>query len=139
MSRKTAREVAMKLVFCRLLGGENAYEAVLQQSDIQEKPSKEDIAYADEVFLGIQEQLTKINTFISEVAVDWTIDRMPKVDLSILQIAIYEMLHMKSIPVSVSINEAVELAKRFGGDGSAKYINGLLGTIAKRFCDDESE
>ena len=57
---------------------------------------------------------------------------MPKVDFSILRVALYEMMYMDKIPSSVSINEAVELAKRFGGDRSSAYINGMLGTFARQ-------
>ncbi len=57
---------------------------------------------------------------------------MPRVDISILRIALYEMLHRDDVPPSVAINEAVELAKRFGGDRSAGYINGILGTLARQ-------
>ena len=57
---------------------------------------------------------------------------MPRVDLSILRVAIYEMMYRQDIPCSVSINEAVELAKRFGGERSSAYINGMLGTLARR-------
>lgn len=136
MSRKTAREVAMKLVFSHLLGGEDTYEAVLDKSGIEELPSKEDCAYANEVFNGVEDRLSEIDSLISELAIGWSIDRMPRVDLSILRIAIYEMLYISNIPYSVSINEAVELAKVFGGERSSAYINGMLGTFSKRLEED---
>ena len=69
---------------------------------------------------------------IDELAIGWSIERMPRVDLSILRVAIYEMMYRQDIPCSVSINEAVELAKRFGGERSSAYINGMLGTLARR-------
>lgn len=137
MSRKTAREVAMKLVFSRLLGGEDTYEAVLDKSGIDELPTEEDCDYANEVLNGIEGNLNAIDSLIAELAIGWSIDRMPRVDLSILRIAIYEMLYIKNIPNSVSINEAVELAKVFGGDRSSAYINGMLGTLSKRLEADK--
>ena len=118
MSRKTAREVAMKLAFARLFGGEDTYEAILEKSGIEEKPTEDDMNYSDEVLCGIEEHSA--------------VERMPKVDLSILRVALYEMMYMDKIPSSVSINEAVELAKRFGGDRSSAYINGMLGTFARQ-------
>ena len=132
MSRKTAREVAMKLAFASLLGGEDTYEAVLDKSGIGEMPTAEDEAFSKEVIKGIEEHQQDIDDKIDEMAIGWRIDRMPKVDLSILRIAIYEMLYREDIPASVSINEAVELAKAFGGDRSSAYINGMLGTLAKK-------
>lgn len=135
MSRKVAREVAMKLVFARLAGGEDTYEAVLEKSGIQATPASEDVAYANDVISGIETHAEDIDALIDDIAIGWKIERMPKVDLSILRIAIYEMRYREDIPCSVSINEAVELAKEFGGEKSAAYINGMLGTIAKRIED----
>ena len=132
MSRMTAREVAMKLAFASLFGGEDTYEAVLDKSGIQESPSQEDLAFSQAVLAGIAANSAQIDQTIEELAVGWRIDRMPRVDLSILRVAIYEMLYRKDIPCSVSINEAVELAKAFGGERSPAYINGMLGTLAKR-------
>ncbi|MDD4075712.1 MAG: transcription antitermination factor NusB [Eubacteriales bacterium] len=132
MSRKVAREVAMKLVFAKLAGGEDTYEAVLEKSGIDATPAEEDIAYADEVIAGIEAHAEEIDALIDDIAIGWKIERMPKVDLSILRIAVYEMQHRDDIPCSVSINEAVELAKEFGGDKSSSYVNGMLGTLAKR-------
>ncbi len=139
MSRKTAREVAMKLAFAALLGGEDTYDAVLDKSGIGESPAEDDIAFSNALLDGILEHCDEIDGIIHEIAIGWKIERMPKVDLSILRIAIYEMLYRKDIPCSVSINEAVELAKQFGGDRSSAYINGMLGTLAKRLEGDESQ
>lgn len=139
MSRKTAREVAMKLVFSHLLGGEDTYEAVLDKSGIYELPTREDCDYANQVYTGVEEHLSDIDALIGDLAIGWSIDRMPRVDLSILRIAIYEMLYIKNIPYSVSINEAVELAKVFGGDRSSAYINGMLGTLSKKLEEDKPD
>lgn len=132
MSRKTAREVAMKLAFARLFGGEDTYEAILDKSGISETPTEDDMTYSTEVLAGLDGHLSEIDELISGLAIGWSIERMPRVDLSILRIAVYEMLYRKDIPHSVSINEAVELAKRFGGERSAAYINGMLGTLARK-------
>lgn len=132
MSRKTAREVAMKLAFASLLGGEDTYEAVLDKSGILEAPTAEDAAFSQEVLRGIEAHREEIDARIDEMAIGWRIGRMPRVDLSILRVAIYEMLYREDIPAGVSINEAVELAKAFGGERSSAYINGMLGTLAKK-------
>lgn len=122
----------MKLAFASLFGGEDTYEAVLDKSGIEEQPSPEDIAFSAEVLRGIAAHGDEIDAVIDEMAIGWRIGRMPKVDLSILRVAIFEMLYREDIPCSVSINEAVELAKHFGGERSSAYINGMLGTLAKR-------
>lgn len=132
MSRKIAREVAMKLAFASLLGGEDTYESVLDKSGIADAPTAEDTAFSEAVLRGIEENREEIDAKIDEIAIGWRIGRMPRVDLSILRVAIYEMLYREDIPASVSINEAVELAKAFGGERSSAYINGMLGTLAKK-------
>ena len=122
----------MKLAFAALLGGEDTYDAVLDKSDIDEHPTSDDMEYSKSILDGILLHCDEIDTLIHELAIGWKLERMPKVDLSILRVAIYEMMYRKDIPCSVSINEAVELAKQFGGDRSSAYINGMLGTLAKR-------
>ncbi len=131
MSRKTAREVAMKLAFSRILGGEDTYEAILDQSGIEEEPSPEDYDYANSVVAGVTEYQPMLDELIAKHAIGWTVSRMARVDLCILRIAVYEILHREDVPESVAINEAVELAKRFGGEHSGKYINGVLGAFSR--------
>ena len=139
MSRKTAREVAMKLAFAKLFDGEETYTDVLDKSGIEEAPTEEDICYSEEVLRGIEEHEADIDALIDELAIGWRIERMPKVDLSVLRVAIYEMVYRDDIPHGVSINEAVELAKQFGGERSSAYINGMLGTLAKRLEGEAAE
>ncbi len=129
----------MKLAFARLFGGEDTYEAVLDKSGINETLTGEDITFSDAVLAGIEAHADEIDPLIGELAIGWSIERMPRVDLSILRVAIYEMMYRKDIPYSVSINEAVELAKRFGGEHSSAYINGMLGTLAKRLGPEKEE
>ncbi|MDO5335503.1 MAG: transcription antitermination factor NusB, partial [Coriobacteriia bacterium] len=79
---------------------------------------------------GITEKKDFLDQRISHASSNWSIDRMPAVDKSILRLAAYEVLFMDEIPVSVAINEAVNLAKSFGGDDSPRFVNGILGKIA---------
>ncbi len=93
-----------------------------------ERPSD----YALELAHGVMADKDSIDAMISEVSENWSLDRMPTVDRAIIRMAVFEMLHEDDVPVSVSINEAVELAKAFGGeDDSARFANGILGRIAK--------
>lgn len=128
----------MKHAFARLFGCEDTYADILDKSGIEEQPTEDDLAYAQEVLSGILEHTEEIDALIRELAINWSIERMPRVDLSILRVAIYEMLYLDDIPESVSINEAVELAKRFGGERSSAYINGMLGTLSKRRAKGEA-
>ena len=92
--------------------------------------SKYDKDYFLEIINGVLNSLKEIDELIeSKAKDDWTIDRISKMDLPILRVAIYEIKHREDIDVGVSINEAVELAKKYGSDTSSKFINGLLGQI----------
>ncbi|MEG1559445.1 MAG: transcription antitermination factor NusB [Clostridia bacterium] len=130
MSSTTAREITMKLTFARLVGGEDTYANVLEKSGIVETPTKHDFKYSDSVIAGIDENASEIDDLIVENLHDWTIERIGKVDLCILRIAVYELLYMDSIPPSVSIGEAVKLAQTFCDADAYKFINGVLGSIA---------
>lgn len=81
---------------------------------------------------GTQKNLKKIDDLIGPAAPEWPIDQIAKVDKSILRMAVYELVIKQEVPPKVAINEAVELAKSFGGDNSSKFINGVLGTIYRQ-------
>lgn len=94
-------------------------------------PTEADEAYMKEKYDRILEKLPEIDGILNETATGWKTSRMSKVDLTILRLAVYEVKYDEEVPVSVAINEAVEIAKRFGGGESASFINGILGKIAK--------
>lgn len=132
MSRTTAREVAMMLQFSSLLGGEDTPERVLEKTEEVGKLDAEDLAYIDEIMQGIQLHAPQIDELISRYSKDWVIERIARVDLSILRVAIFEMLYRgQDVPTGAAINEAVELAKRYGGERSYAFINGILGSVAR--------
>lgn len=88
-----------------------------------------DLKYADKVVKSFQENKENIDSLINKYAKNWTINRMAKVDLAILRLAICEILYVFEIPTKVSINEAVELSKLYCDDKSPKFINGILGSV----------
>ena len=94
--------------------------------------------YAIALIKGVEEKMGDIAR-LEESSDNWSVSRMPVVDRSILRIAVYEMLYVDDVPVSVAINEAVELAKAFGGeDESPRFVNGVLGKIARRLESEAS-
>lgn len=128
VNRKMAREMAVRFLF----------QIEFQKNNIKEQVENflESVAIEDydkdyflEIINGVINSLKEIDEIIESKAKGWTIDRMAKMDLPILRVAIYEMKHREDIPVSVSINEAVELAKKFGSDDSSRFVNGLLGQV----------
>lgn len=88
--------------------------------------------YALVLLTGVEKNLEHIDTYLRDTSENWSLARMPIVDKSILRLATFEMIFIDDVPLSVSINEAVELAKDFGGeDDSPRFVNGVLGRIAK--------
>ncbi len=132
MSRTTAREVAMMMHFSNLLGGEDTPERVLEKTETLGSLDAEDLRYVSQILEGVSEHSAQIDEIVSRFSKDWAIERISRVDLSILRVAIFEMLYRKSdVPTGAAINEAVELAKRYGGDRSFAFVNGILGSVAK--------
>ncbi len=119
--------------------------AVLYSSDITEVPVSEIVEsgaypsedfdlpeYAEQLVKGVEEHRDELDERLSATSENWPLDRMPVVDRAILRLAVYEMIYVDDVPVSVAINEAVELAKQFGGeDESSRFVNGVLGRIAR--------
>lgn len=126
----------MKLVYSRLLGGDaNTQAAVLFESETGELSNEEDAAYVAEILAGVESTSVELDEMIAQYAIGWSNERIARVDLSILRVAIYEMLYREDVPTGAAIDEAVELAKRFGGERSYAFVNGILGSVAKAIAD----
>ena len=130
MSHTLSREIAMKRLYAETVGGVDSIEDAIEQS-MCSSLSDEDALFSDRLYEGVHAHMDEIDEEIALHAKDWTIGRIAKVDLSILRIAVYEILYERSIPVGATVNEAVELGKEFGGEKSAGFINGILGSVAK--------
>ncbi len=130
MARKFAREALMKLLYEKDVAGEHHKESLLALID-EYKLNANDEKYIKEILFSMDEEQSKIDGYIEKYAKGWTVDRMSKVDLAILRLAIYEILYKEDIPYGVSINEAVELAKKYGNEKSSSFINGILGNFVR--------
>lgn len=140
MSRREMREQVFKLLFRVEFNDEDAMQ---QQKELffdngtVAVSEDDDIAVADNIkaeitekYEKIAEKITQIDEMINEKTEGWKTGRMGKVDLTILRLAVYEIVFDDTIPTQVAINEAVELAKKFGRDESSKFINGVLAKFA---------
>lgn len=133
MKRSEIRENIFKLVFCGDFHENDEIADQVASYFEEELPegAETELAYMKEKFGKIKDQIAEIDEKINEVAKGWKTDRMGKAELAILRLAVYEMLYDEDVPVKVAINEAVELAKKFGGDDSPAFVNGILAKIAK--------
>lgn len=130
MSRRLARETALQVLFQRDITKEPlvTVEAVQRWATEFAVPEVS-IPFAQELVEQTISHQTEIDQKITSFAQDWTINRMANVDRNVMRIATYEILYRPDIPGRVSLNEAIELAKRFGGEESAKFVNGILDRI----------
>ncbi len=129
MTRREMREHTFKLLFCKDF---HSYEELSKQAElyIEEYEFAEDVRESfkkrmEELFSHVGE----LDAKIAEVAKGWTVERMGKAELTILRLALFEMLYDDEVPGGVAINEAVELAKMFGGDDSPAFVNGVLAKL----------
>ena len=131
MSRRKLRENIFKLLFLNEFNSDDemSEQLALFFNSIAEL-KEEDQQYMQEKYALVKEHIPEIDEMININASGWKTTRMSKVDLAILRLAIYEVKFDDDVPPSAAINEAVELAKRFGGDESSAFINGILGVIA---------
>lgn len=130
MGRKLARESAMKLLFQMEINNDFSTESINVFFDNNEFTNDEK-EYIMHTINQVNNYLETIDNKIEKYALGWKINRIPKVDLSILRIAIYEILFRKDIPVEVSINEAIDISKKYSTGESSKFINGLLGSVVR--------
>lgn len=144
MSRTTARIAAMQMIFERVSGGQGGEETLQmvyeelrkngipgnRKIDVRE-PDNEDREYISRAFDGVLNHQDEIDALISKTSQGWPIDRMSLVDLTILRLAVWEILYDPSIPGSVSISEAVALTECYSDPEDKGFVNGILGTILR--------
>ena len=132
MNRSHAREQAFKLLYSIEIQQDNSEEQIDLYIENNEIESEEVKTYIKETITGIKQDEEEINKLISEnLKEDWQLDRIPKVNISLLKLAIYEIIY-KKIPYKVAINEAVELSKKYGEANAHVFINGILASIVKK-------
>ncbi len=129
MTRKIAREEAFILIFEKYFNDCPTEEILELAADVRDlKPND----YIKTVFCGVFENLSELDGLISENAVGWKIERISKTALSVLRLAIFEIKFMDDIPSAVSVNEAVELCKKYATKDDASFVNGILSTVIKK-------
>ena len=128
-ARRKAREVALQALYEIDFANHEAEEVMTRLLD-EGKFTDENAVFARELVNRVIQNRERIDQNIKEFAPAWPMEQIPVVDRNILRLAIFEVLLDNKTPVRVAINEAVELAKMFGGDNSSKFVNGVLGSIS---------
>ena len=145
MSRQNAREAAVRFLYqCEMTGlaPADAIEDYFRNiqpddEDCYLPMSDSDIEYLKSTMDGVSREIAEIDDAISKNSKGWKINRISKTLLSIMRVAIYEMLYVDEVPLKVSLNEAIELAKAYDGDEAGPFINGVLAGVVKQYglCD----
>ena len=127
MKRKRSREIAMELLFSMEIS-KNSYEETIEcfVEDYEMDLKTIDLEYIKEVMKSVVDHKEEIDEIIKNSLINWTIDRVSKVNLTIVRLAIAEMLYINDVPEVVAINEAIELTKKYSDDKSVSFVNGAL-------------
>lgn len=144
MSRTTARAAAMQMIFEKISGGQGGEETLkmvydeLREDGLpgvekigRKEPDDEDRDYITAALEGVLDHRDEIDSLIGKTAKGWSLERMSLVDLTILRLAVWEILYAQDVPGSVSIAEAMELTERFSDPEDKSFVNGILGTILR--------
>ena len=144
MTRGNARELAVHLIYGRNFTGEepNAvvetrlekeyYSKLSAENDVYaERPSRVQRAYIDAVTSGVANREEDLNETIQQFSIGWDVKRISRLTRSVMQLAIYEILYVDDVPTGVAISEAVRIAKKYDGDDTGSFVNGILGAFAR--------
>lgn len=131
-NRHLARTIAMQTLFCWDFNQQkDSLEELTKENFQQFAPEFDDHGFVNDLVKGVVANLTAIDAYIVKYATEWPLDQITPVDRNILRIGTYELVFDKDIPAKVAINEAIEVAKSFGGDASGRFVNGVLGAVYK--------
>lgn len=152
MTRADARELAVHLIYGREFTGEEPehvvsvrlqkeyYAQLAQENDIySDRPGKNQLNYIDTVVSGVAVRAEELNLEIAQYSIGWDVTRISRLTRAIMQLAIFETLYMDDVPVGVAVSEAVRLAKKYDGDDTGAFVNGILGAFARKQAQKEED
>lgn len=144
MTRANARELAVHLIYGRIFTGEDPeqvvsvrldkeyYDKLATENDVYlERPSRAQLRYIDNVVAGVANREDELNAHIQKFAIGWDVSRISKLTRCVMQLAIYEILYVEDVPTGVAVSEAVRLAKKYDGNDTGSFVNGILGAYAR--------
>ncbi len=138
-NRHLSRTIAMQTLFAWDFNErqQQNLKEIISQNFEQFAPNFDDHGFVEGLVQGVLDHIEEINAYIVKFATEWPLDQITIVDRNILRLGIYELVFDANIPAKVAINEAIEIAKTFGGDSSGKFVNGVLGAIMKEMPQKE--
>lgn len=152
MTRGNARELAVHLIYGREFTGEEPqqvvsvrlnkeyYPELSAENDIySERPSRAQLGYIDSVVAGVCNRAEELNEVISRYSIGWDVSRISRLTRCILQLAIFEVMYVEDVPAGVAAAEAVRLAKKYDGDDTGSFVNGILGSFIRSLQQDTEE
>ena len=144
MTRADARELAVHLIYGRNFTGEEPEEVVAVRLNKEyytqlsaeneiytERPSRKQLQYIDTVVAGVANREEYLNQQIQQYSIGWNVSRISRLTRAVLQLALYEIQYVEDVPAGVAVSEAVRLAKKYDGDDTGSFVNGILGTFAR--------
>lgn len=152
MTRANARELAVHLIYSQSFTGyepeqvvatrldKDYYARLSAENDVyEERPSRAQLKYIDTVVSGVANRLEDLNEQIGKYAIGWDVSRISRLARSIMQLAIFETLYVEDVPAGVAVSEAVRLAKKYDGDDTGAFVNGILGSFVRGLEAEEAK
>ena len=150
MTRANARELAVHLIYSQGFTGEEPdvvvatrlekeyYKLLSEENEVyEERPSRAQLAYIDNVVAGVANRQEMLNAEIQKFSIGWDVSRISRLARSVMQLAIFEILFVEDVPTGVAVSEAVRLAKKYDGDDTGAFVNGILGSFARGLSTEE--
>ncbi len=152
MTRANARELAVHLIYGREFTGDEPkdvvsirldkeyYAKLSAENDVYaERPSRAQLGYIDNVVSGVANRVEDLNAEIQKFSIGWDVSRISRLARCVMQLAIYEILYVEDVPTGVAISEAVRLAKKYDGNDTGSFVNGILGAFARSLTAPKAE
>ena len=152
MTRANARELAVHLIYGRDFTGEEPQQVVSIRLDKEyysklsaenevyaERPNRAQLAYIDNVVAGVANRQEELNATIQKFSIGWDVTRISRLARCILQLAMFEILYVEDVPTGVAVSEAVRLAKKYDGNDTGSFVNGILGAFARSLSAPKEE
>ena len=151
MTRANARELAVHLIYSQGFTGEEPdvvvatrlekeyYKQLSSENEVyEERPTRTQLVYIDNVVAGVANRQEMLNAEIQKYSIGWDVSRISRLARSVMQLAIFEILYVEDVPTGVAVSEAVRIAKKYDGDDTGAFVNGILGSFARSLVTEES-